>query len=162
VIAVEGSVAAGFQSAGTFPRCENVPINALRPLPLRALRVANPFVRGVLASRGHRVLSDQLVVLSYRGHRSGRAFQIPLRYAETGDGSIVALAVRPEGKQWWRSFGSPAPATIMLRGARIEAHGAVAEGEERAAALAAYTTRHPRSATLAEGAAIVVFTPRHG
>ena len=78
-------------------------------VPLRALRLANPLVRVVLRSPVHRVLSGRLLVLSYRGHRSGRTFRIPLRYAETADGAFVAVAVRPDRKLWWRSFRAGTP-----------------------------------------------------
>jgi hypothetical protein len=99
-------------------------------------------------------------VLDYRGHRSGRSFRIPLRYAETTDGSVVAVAVRPERKRWWRSFAEPADATLTLRGVRVEAIGALAEGDDRERALEAYLARYPRAAELARDAAIVVFTVR--
>ena len=70
------------------------------PPPLRLLRLANPVVRGVLDSPAHRLLSGRLLVLEYRGRRSGRTFRIPLRYAETRDGSLVAIAVEPDRKHW--------------------------------------------------------------
>lgn len=119
-------------------------------------------MRAVLESSGHRLLSGQLVLLAYRGHRTRRGFRIPLRYAEAGDGSLVAIAVRPGQKLWWRSFATPAPATLTVRGKRFEALGTLVEGEARDRALAAYLARHPRSRRLAREAAIVVFTPRDG
>jgi len=113
-------------------------------------------VRGVLSSPAHRLLSGRLLVLEYHGHRSGRSFGIPLRYAEETDRRLVAIAVRPKQKLWWRSFVTPAPATLTLRGRRVEAVGALAELD---AALDAYVARYPRSAALASDAAVVVFTP---
>ena len=38
---------------------------------LRVLRLANPFVRVVLESRAHRLVSGRLLLLAYRGRRSG-------------------------------------------------------------------------------------------
>ncbi len=69
---------------------------------LRLLRFANPLVRALLSSPAHPLLGRRLVVLTYHGHRSGRAFSIPLRYAELHDGGLVALAVDHERKLWWR------------------------------------------------------------
>ncbi len=129
---------------------------------LRLLRLANPLVGAVLESPAHRALSGQLVLLSYRGHRTGRGFRIPLRYAVTADGAIVAVALTPGEKLWWRSFSSASSATLTLRGARREAIGTLVEGSERETALAAYTARHPRAAGLARDAAVVVFTPATG
>jgi hypothetical protein len=124
---------------------------------LRVLRLANPIVRRVLESRAHRLMSGRLLVLSYRGHVSARAFRIPLRYAETAGGKLVALAIRPSRKRWWRSFAPVGAAVLTVRGAHLHARGTVTEGEAREAALAAYLARYPRSAKLARDAAVVVF-----
>ena len=124
---------------------------------LRAIRVANPLVRLVLESRAHHLLSGRLLVLAYRGHRSAREFRIPLRYAETGSGAAVAVAVQPRRKQWWRSFAATAPATLVLRGERVGVRGSLASGDARETALEAYLARYPRSREVTEGAAVVVF-----
>ena len=128
---------------------------------LRLLRLANPLVRVVLESRAHPLLSGRLVLLVYRGRRSGREFRIPLRYAETGT-ALVAVAVRPERKQWWRAFSEANRATITLRGGRIEARGLVVEGAARDAALGAYLGRYPRSRRITRDATVVVFEPGNG
>jgi hypothetical protein len=128
---------------------------------LRLLRLANPLVRRVLESRAHRLLSGRLVLLAYRGRRSGRELRIPLRYAETESGALVAVAVRPDHKRWWRAFRTEAPATLTLRGAHQGAVGVVADGDERVAALRAYLDRYPRSARLTHDAAVVVFDEGH-
>ncbi len=124
---------------------------------LRALRVANPVVRGVLRTPAHSVLSGRLLVLTYRGHRSGATFSIPLRYAETPDGRFVAAAVDREQKRWWRSFTEPRTATLLVRGTKLAVVGAVADGPRHDAAHAAYVGRYPRSAGLLGDAALVVF-----
>jgi len=99
------------------------------------------------------------VVLTYRGRVTGRTFRIPLRYAETPRGMIVAVAIRPHRKLWWRSFAHGSSATLTLRGKRLEATGAVAEGGDRELALRAYVSRYPRSAQLVRDAAVVVWCP---
>lgn len=130
--------------------------------PLRLLRLANPLVRAVLESRVHGVLSGRLVLVEYRGRRSGRTFRIPLRYAPTGDGGIASVAVRPERKQWWRAFAPEGTATLTLRGASVSARGVITAGDGRSAALEAYLTRYPRSRNVTHDAAVVVFRPVDG
>ena len=110
--------------------------------PLRLLRLANPVVRAVLGSPGHRLLSGGLLVLTYRGHRSGRTFRIPLRYATMPGDRVVALAVGADGKLWWRSFSEPGPATLVVRGAQRSP----AADRFRSLALRAYLARCPRAA----------------
>ena len=130
---------------------------AVRP-PLRLLRLANPFVLGILRSRSHRLLSGSLAVLEYEGRTSGRRFSIPLRYAETTDGRAVALAGDPGGKLWWRSFSEPHPAALLLRGQRREVVGTLARGGAlRDEARVAYAGRYPRTTGVIGDAALVVF-----
>jgi hypothetical protein len=131
---------------------------AVRP-PLRLLRLANPVVRAVLGSRAHRLLSGRLLLLDYRGRRTGRRYRIPLRYAETDAGELVALAVRPEGKQWWRAFAEPEAASVLVRGAAVDVLGVQASDANRASVLARYNARNPRGARWTGDAAVVVFTP---
>jgi deazaflavin-dependent oxidoreductase (nitroreductase family) len=129
---------------------------------LRVLRLANPLVRRVLDSRAHPLLSGRLVVLTYRGRRTGRELRIPLRYAETPEGALVAVAVGPERKQWWRAFDGDAPARVRLRGAELSVEGRLVAGDRREAALEAYLDRYPRSRHLTWDAAVVVLEPADG
>jgi hypothetical protein len=124
----------------------SVTLSHVQRPPLRLLRIANPIVRGVLGSPAHRLLSGGLVVLEYRGSRSGRRYRIPLQYAETAGGRIVALAVRPERKLWWRSFAEPAPAAVLIAGEERVVTGRLLDGQERREALRAYLARFPRAA----------------
>lgn len=127
--------------------------------PLRLLRIANPLVGAILRSRAHALLSRRLLLLSYHGHRSGRVFEIPLRYVEIEDGCLVTVAVDAEAKLWWRSFRTVSPALVLLRGDRLAVSGVVANDMPRANMLARYSAGRPRIERLTEGAAVVVFTP---
>jgi hypothetical protein len=126
---------------------------------VRVVRLANPLLRAVLRSHWHRVLSGRLLVLTYAGHRSGRTFSIPLRYAELPDRRVVIVAVRPRRKLWWRSFAAPLDATALLRGRHVTVVGRLVDGEARDEALAAYDARYRRSAHLVRDAAVVVLEP---
>jgi F420H(2)-dependent quinone reductase len=131
--------------------------------PLRLLRLANPFVRAVLGSPAHRLLSGSLLVLEYRGPRSGRTFRIPLMYAREGE-QVIALASNPRGKQWWRAFRHGAPASLTVARRTIEADGHLLAGPDARRAALRYAERFPRARALVDApvaeAALVVFTPR--
>jgi hypothetical protein len=99
----------------------------------------------VLRSRAHRLLSGSLLVLEYEGRTTHRQYAIPVAYADD-EPRIVALAVNPERKQWWRTFRSPARAAILLRGERRVVEGRVLDGASRRDALRAYLARNPRAA----------------
>jgi hypothetical protein len=123
------------------------------------LRLANPLVALVLRSPVHRLLSGTLLLVTYRGHATGRSFTIPVMYAPAAD-RLVAVATRPEQKLWWRSFAMASPATVRLRGETVPVEGRVLDGEARDVALDAYLTRYPRARRSVEGgAAVVAFEP---
>ena len=114
-------------------------------------------MRRVLRSRAHPLLSGRLLVLTYRGRRSGRTFAVPLRYAELSDGRLVAVALHREQKLWWRTFADPAGAAVTIRGSIVPVTGVVAAGTSREEARVGYVRRYRRSARVIEDAAVVVF-----
>lgn len=112
--------------------------------PLRLLRVANPFVRAVLRSPAHGLLSGSLVLLEYEGRRTGDRHRIPVLGAIDGP-TVIALAARPDAKQWWRTFEQPAPARLLVRGTWHDVTGHAIGGDERRPALRLYLERFPRA-----------------
>ena len=128
-------------------------------VPLRVLRFVNPLVRIVLRSRAHRVLSGRLLLLTYRGRRSARTFEIPLRYRELGDGRLVVVALRPARKLWWRSVREPAQVTVVVRGTRVAATAELVEAGARNEAATAYAAGSERLSQLVRDAAVVVVMP---
>jgi hypothetical protein len=89
-------------------------------------RVVNPIVRAVLRSHLHPLLSGRLVLLRITGRRSGRTFELPVKYA-TDDAGLVVTVGAPERKRWWRNVDGPTPVEVVLRGRTAQA---VAERDE--------------------------------
>jgi len=110
-------------------------------------RFVNPLVRGVLRSPIHGLLSGSLLLLTYKGRRTGRRHSLPVMYAER-DGELVVFAGLPREKRWWRNFRGGAPLDVVLRGRRLEAHGeAILDDHDAiAAAWTAYTAKFPKAA----------------
>ena len=77
-------------------------------------RVVNPPIRAVLRSPAHRLLSNQLMLLTVTGRRTGRTFTFPVGYREDGDRLRVHVA-SPEQKRWWRNLSDGAPVAVELR-----------------------------------------------
>ena len=125
---------------------------------MRLIRLANPVVRAVLRSRLHPLLSARFLLLGYRGRRSGRSYEIPLRYAALPDGRLVVVALRPDRKLWWRSVTESALVSVVLMGERRSGSASLVEGRERDAALVAYSGSSGRIARMAHDAAVVVVT----
>ncbi len=74
---------------------------------LRVLHAINPVVGAILRSPLHRLLSDRLVLLTYRGRKTGKRYTIPVGYAREGDALVV-----PSAHAWWRSLRWGAPVTV--------------------------------------------------
>ena len=76
----------------------------------------NPvLVRLLHAPLLHWLASPGLATVSLRGRRSGKSFRFPVGYHDQGD-AVIVLISDAKGRQWWRNFQSPWPATLQVRG----------------------------------------------
>jgi deazaflavin-dependent oxidoreductase (nitroreductase family) len=104
-------------------------------------RFGNLFVSALLRSPLHRLASGSLLLISYRGRRSGRRFTIPVMYAER-EGTLTIFVGHPERKRWWRNLRVGAEVEVRLRGRRVRGQAEVVEGS---AAVETYLDRYPRA-----------------
>lgn len=104
------------------------------PLRIHILRRLNPALVCLLQSRLHGLASKRLLVLSYRGQRSGKTFTIPLVYVMQ-DGHAYCFT---RDTAWWKSAVSAPSVSIWLRGAQQTVVGERAASAD-AAARAAFT-----------------------
>ena len=86
----------------------------------------NGLVAALLRSPLHGIASKGLMIVAWSGRRSGRRFSIPVGYQVFGDDIVVLISKREE-KNWWRNFGSPWPAELLLRGRSRPVVGEVVE-----------------------------------
>ncbi len=104
------------------------------------LPAINRLIGAWLRSGWHRPVSSSMMVLTFRGMRSGRTYSFPVGYAEDAEG-LVSFTRFP----WWRNFREERPVSLRLRGR--EARGtavAVKDPEEVAERLAHYLRCNPR------------------
>jgi hypothetical protein len=62
-------------------------------------KFANPFVRLILRSPLHGLMSAALLLISYRGRKSGRKYSLPVQYVQDGN-QIYIVPDAPEQKTW--------------------------------------------------------------
>lgn len=63
-----------------------------------------------------RFVGRGIVVLTYTGRRSGRAFTLPVAYRRAGAELVVGVEF-PDAKSWWRNFvGAGGPVSLHLDG----------------------------------------------
>lgn len=83
--------------------------------------VANPVLRWLLRSPLHGLASKYLLLLSYRGKKSGKRFTTPVMYERDGETFVVTTFRDPV--VWWRNFRNGHPATLWVRGDPVETNG---------------------------------------
>ena len=81
-------------------------------------RTVNHAVKAILRSPAHSMLSGRLVEMTVTGRRTGKRHSFPCAYEQDAPDHLRIHIDWPEKKVWWRNLQSPAPVTVLLRGAR--------------------------------------------
>ena len=84
-------------------------------IPEPLFKLINLFVRGVLSSPLHFMLSKSVMVITFTGRNSGREYSTPVRYDQP-DGVIRAFT--SDHGQWWRNLRNGADAELLIKGVR--------------------------------------------
>ena len=79
-------------------------------------RFINPFVRLILKSPIHFLISHQILLFRVVGRRSKRIFEIPASYAHIND-SLVCVTLREN--LWWKNFKDIETQEIYFKGKKI-------------------------------------------
>ena len=85
------------------------------PVPQVAYKVINPVVELLLRSPLHPLLSDNLMLISFTGRKSGTEYTTPVGYWRK-DGNIIVTTHSP----WWRNLKGGARVEVQLQGQRRE------------------------------------------
>jgi hypothetical protein len=92
---------------------------------LSSIDYMNPALVRLLHIPGlHWLASPGLMTISLRGRHSGKLFRFPVGYHDQID-AVVVLISDAKGRQWWRNFQSPWPATLRIRGGARDMIGEV-------------------------------------
>jgi len=123
----------------------NVTSAADAPLPLaiRVLRRLNPLIAAVLRSPLHRIMSRDLLLLTYVGPKTGRSRSLPLSYVAVDE----RLYLCTRSSRWWRNLGNAQPVTVVLRGRPVRAIPVVVDprSPEALDALRAFLTANAKT-----------------
>ena len=106
--------------------------NTARPPLVKIFRAANKVVRPLLASRFHKPLSGRLMLLTYKGHRTGREFTVPIGYFDWDPGTVLAMSSQ---LGWIPSMREGSAVRLRIRGHDHGAVPTVVEDPEEVAAL---------------------------
>ncbi len=97
---------------------DQVPAVAAGHPPEKLLKVANPILRLLLRTPLAGPMRGQLMVLNFKGRKSGREFSIPVS-AHQIDGALYAIA----NAGWKHNFSGGADAEVLHDGKTTKMHG---------------------------------------
>lgn len=102
-------------------------------------KAINPFVRRLLRSPLHGLLSGQLVLLTYVGRIAGHDRTIPIGYFTWEDDAIISFS----SAGWWVNLRDVPSVRLLVRGRWRSAVPVVAETlEDKVRLLGEFATRH--------------------
>ena len=87
-------------------------------------KIANPFVHLILSSPLNGWMSNSLLLITYRGRKSGKKFTVPVQYVQSGNCLYIIPGVADQ-KTWWRNLRGGAPVEVTLRGHHLQAFAEV-------------------------------------
>lgn len=71
----------------------------------------NPYVKWLLRTPFHRLISGSVLLLEVRGVRSGNVIQVPVNFIRDGDDLLI---ISRRERSWWRNLRQPARVTLFI------------------------------------------------
>ena len=87
--------------------------------------LSNTFMCLLLRSPLHGILSSGMMVLTYKGRKTGRQISVPIGYYVQPDGSLLSTSLR--SRTWWRNLRGGATVALHLKGRSRKAFGEAME-----------------------------------
>jgi predicted TIM-barrel fold metal-dependent hydrolase len=86
----------------------------------------NPIMVWLLHSPLHGMLSGSMMVIEYKGKKSGRTYHLPVGYKRIGEN---LLTVSYKRRTWWRNLRGGVHVNIRLQGKDVSGQAEVVEDE---------------------------------
>ncbi|MCY4130945.1 MAG: nitroreductase/quinone reductase family protein [Gammaproteobacteria bacterium] len=99
----------------------------------------------LLRSPLHFVVSSHILLITFKGRKSGRTFTTPVRYLR--EGSTVRLFSSPQAN-WWKNLRGGADVSVRIRGNELKCRATVLEtvDDAKLRIFRAYLARFPGDA----------------
>jgi nitroimidazol reductase NimA-like FMN-containing flavoprotein (pyridoxamine 5'-phosphate oxidase superfamily) len=103
----------------------------------------NAIVRAILRSPLHKIMSHNIMLLSFTGRKSGKRYAIPVSYVREDDTFICFTDSR-----WWKNLRGGTPVTLLVKGQELEAIATPLADDKEAIAnhLRTFLQKLPRDA----------------
>jgi deazaflavin-dependent oxidoreductase (nitroreductase family) len=86
----------------------------------------NSMMRWLLRSPLYFVVGKNMMLMTYKGRKSGKGYTIPMNYLEIGD---VLYTISSRERVWWRNMRGSADVTLRLKGRNIPARAEAIEDQ---------------------------------
>ncbi len=77
--------------------------------------IANSFMKTMLRSRVHGIVSKTILLISFTGRKTGQTYTTPVSYSEH-DGQVTIFT----HAAWWKNLRGGAPVTLRMRGRDVQ------------------------------------------
>jgi deazaflavin-dependent oxidoreductase (nitroreductase family) len=92
------------------------------------LSIGNVFVKLILRSPLHGLLSKNTLLIAVTGRRSGRQYTTPVNYVR--DGERITVISQME-RTWWKNLRGGAQVTVLLRGQTLTGTATAITNDDR-------------------------------
>ena len=115
-----------------------------RPPSPFVMKLRNALLSLRLRSPWHAEASQTLLLLAFRGKKSGKQYRFPVGYIQEGQSDLVVLT--PRMRSWWKNFRQGAPVTVYVQGRKRQGMASVDHDDREAIARGITTVSAPESA----------------
>ena len=122
-------------------------------------QVVNPFMKWLLTSPLHGLVSNHYMLITVKGRKSGKLYTTPVEYGHDGEALVI---VSSQTHSWWKNLRDNASCTLRIKTREMQGTAAVAS--DPAAITAAFHAIYPKMleaqvASLAVGRVAIRITP---
>ena len=104
--------------------------------PKFLLKVMNPVMKRMVRGGGGK-MGDKIMLIHFKGRKSGKAYVTPLGYTREGD-TITCFTDSP----WWKNLEGGAPVGVTIKGKELKGFATVVSDKEK---VVEYVGQHLRS-----------------
>jgi deazaflavin-dependent oxidoreductase (nitroreductase family) len=90
-------------------------------------RIANPSMKWLLRSPLHWLVSKRVVLIEFRGRKSGKTYRTPVMYAPCDAGIVISTS---RDYLWWRNLRGGVQVRLWLRGREHQGHADASESAD--------------------------------
>ncbi len=98
------------------------------------MKAQNPFMKRLLRSPLHGVVSRMYLLITFTGRKSGKTYSTPVQYAQDGGTLYIITSA---GYTWWKNLRGGADVQVHLRGRAYPAYAETSTDPETIKALLA-------------------------